>query len=166
MDPVKLVLSLNKIGGRNAMGRVDIVENRLVGMKSRGVYESPAAVLLYAAHRELESITLDRETSHFKSSLSGKLGEMIYNGLWYTTLRKSLSAFIDQTQKFVTGSVALELYKGNMKVLSRKSLHSLYWEKLSTFGYSGEQVYDHKDSEGFIKLFGLPHTVESLLRSK
>lgn len=166
MDPVNLVLLLNKIGGRNAVGRVDIVENRLVGMKSRGVYESPAAVLLYAAHRELESLTLDRETFHFKNSLSGKLGEMIYNGLWYTTLRKSLSSFIDQTQKFVTGSVALELYKGNLKILSRRSPHSLYWEKLSTFGYSGEQVYDHKDSEGFIKLFGLPHTVESLLRSK
>jgi argininosuccinate synthase len=166
MGPVELVLLLNRIGGRNAVGRTDIVENRLVGMKSRGVYESPAAVLLYAAHRELESLTLDRETFHFKNSLSGKLGEMIYNGLWFTTLRKSLSAFIDQTQKFVTGSVALELYKGNVKTLSRKSPHSLYWEKLSTFGYSGEQVYDHKDSEGFIKLFGLPHTVESLLRSR
>ena len=165
-DPVKLVFLLNKMGGRNGVGRTDIVENRLVGMKSRGVYESPAAVLLYAAHRELESLTLDRETFHFKNTLSGKLGEMIYNGLWYTTLRKSLSAFVEQTQKFVTGTVALELYKGNVKTLSRKSPHSLYWEQLSTFGYSGEQVYDHKDSEGFIKLFGLPHTVESLLRSR
>ena len=166
LDPVKLVFLLNKMGGRNGVGRTDIVENRLVGMKSRGVYESPAAVLLYAAHRELESLTLDRETFHFKNTLSGKLGEMIYNGLWYTTLRKSLSAFVEQTQKFVTGTVALELYKGNVKTLSRKSPHSLYWEQLSTFGYSGEQVYDHKDSEGFIKLFGLPHTVESLLRSR
>ena len=164
MGPVELVLKLNKIGGRNAVGRVDIVENRLVGMKSRGVYESPAATLLYAAHRELESLTLDRATFHFKNSLSGKLGEMIYNGLWYTTLRKSLSAFIDQTQKLVTGSVTLELYKGHWKILARESPYSLYWEKLSTFGYSGEQIYDHKDSEGFIKLFGLPHTVESLLR--
>ena len=164
MDPVKLILLLNKIGGRNGIGRVDIVENRLVGMKSRGVYESPAAVLLYAAHRELESLTLDRETFHFKNSLSGKMGEMIYNGLWYTTLRESLSVFIDQTQKFMSGTVSFELYKGNMKIASRESPHSLYWERLATFGYSGEQIYDHKDSEGFIKLFGLPHTVESALR--
>ena len=166
LEPVALVLLLNKIAGRNAVGRTDIVENRLVGMKSRGVYESPAAVVLYSAHRSLEALTLDRETFHFMNTLSGKLGEMIYNGLWFTTLRKSLSSFVDQTQKFVTGTVTLELYKGNIKTLSRKSPHSLYWEKLSTFGYSGEQVYDHKDSEGFIKLFGLPHTVESFLRSK
>ncbi len=166
LAPDALVLALNKIGGRNAVGRVDMVENRLVGMKSRGVYESPAAFLLYAAHRDLETITVDRETYHFKNTLSGKMGEMIYNGLWYTTLRTALSNFIDETQKFVTGTVELELYKGNIKTLSRKSPHSLYWEKLSTFGYSGEQIYDHKDSEGFIKLFGLPHTVESLLRPK
>ncbi|MBI3012196.1 MAG: argininosuccinate synthase [Elusimicrobia bacterium] len=161
---VDLILELNKIGGENGVGRVDMVENRLVGMKSRGVYECPAATVLYAAHRELETITLDRETFHFKESLSQKMGELIYNGLWFTTLRRSLSAFIEETQKFVTGSVQLELYKGNIKVLSRKSPHSLYWEKLSTFGHSGEEIYNHKDSEGFIKLFGLPHTVESALR--
>ena len=147
-------------------GRVDIVENRLVGMKSRGVYESPAAVLLYAAHRELESLTLDRETFHYKNSLCGKMGELIYNGLWYTTIRETMSSFIDQTQKYVSGTVALELYKGNVKILSRKSPHSLYWEKLATFGYSGEQIYDHKDAEGFIKLFGLPHTVQAALRKR
>lgn len=164
MDPVKLILCLNEIGGKNGIGRVDIVENRLVGMKSRGVYECPAATILYAAHRELESLILDRETFHFKESLIPKIGELIYNGLWFTTLRKSIFSFIDETQKYVTGSVTLELYKGNLTILSRKSTHSLYWEKLSTFGYSGETVYDHKDSEGFIKLFGLPHTVESFLR--
>ncbi|OGR79072.1 MAG: argininosuccinate synthase [Elusimicrobia bacterium RIFCSPLOWO2_02_FULL_39_32] len=164
MDAVSLILELNKIGGQNGVGRIDIVENRLVGMKSRGVYECPAATILYQAHRELETITLDRETFHFKDSLSLKIGELIYYGLWFTTLRRSLSAFIDETQKFVSGKITMELYKGNIKIVSRNSPHSLYWEKLSTFGYSGEEIYDHKDSEGFIKLFGLPHTVESLLR--
>jgi argininosuccinate synthase len=164
LGPVELVLTLNKIAGRNGVGRVDIVENRLVGMKSRGVYECPAATVLYAAHRELESLTLDRETFHFKESLVPKMGQLIYNGLWFTTLRKALSNFVAETQEYVTGSVVLELYKGNIRIQARKTPHSLYWEKLSTFGYSGEQVYDHKDSEGFIKLFGLPHTVESILR--
>lgn len=164
VSPVELVLKLNQIGGKNGVGRVDIVENRLVGMKSRGVYECPAATILYAAHRELESLTLDRETFHFKDSLSARIGELIYYGLWFTPLRRSLSGFIDSTQKYVTGSVILELYKGNVKTVSRKSSNSLYWEKLSTFGYSGEAIYDHKDSEGFIKLFGLPYTVASLLR--
>jgi argininosuccinate synthase len=164
LGPVELVLTLNKIAGRNGVGRIDIVENRLVGMKSRGVYECPAATVLYAAHRELESLTLDRETFHFKESLVPKMGQLIYNGLWFTTLRKALSNFVAETQEYVTGSVVLELYKGNIRIQARKTPHSLYWEKLSTFGYSGEQVYDHKDSEGFIKLFGLPHTVESILR--
>lgn len=164
MDAVSLILELNKIGGQNGVGRIDIVENRLVGMKSRGVYECPAATILYQAHRELETIALDRETFHFKDSLSLKIGELIYYGLWFTTLRRSLSAFIDETQKFVSGKIMLELYKGNIKIIGRSSPHSLYWEKLSTFGYSGEEIYDHKDSEGFIKLFGLPHTVESILR--
>ena len=164
LRPVELILTLNKIAGRNGVGRVDIVENRLVGMKSRGVYECPAATVLYAAHRELESLTLDRETFHFKESLIPKMGQMIYNGLWFTTLRRALSNFVTETQRFVTGTITLELYKGNLRILARKTPHSLYWEKLSTFGYSGEQIYDHKDSEGFIKLFGLPHTVESILR--
>jgi argininosuccinate synthase len=166
LDSVRLISNLNKIGGKNGVGRIDIVENRLVGMKSRGVYECPAAVILYAAHRELESLALDRDTFHFKNSISPKMGELIYNGLWFTTLRRSLSAFVDETQKYVTGSVTLELYKGNIKIISRKSRHSLYWEKLSTFGYSGEEIYDHKDSEGFIKLFGLPHTLEAAMRKR
>ena len=153
LDPVSLILKLNEIAGKNAIGRIDIVENRLVGMKSRGVYESPAATVLYAAHLELESVALDRETFHFKESLVGKLGEMIYNGLWFTTLRAALSSFIDETQKFVSGSVVMELYKGNIKIVSRRTPHSLYWEKLATFGYSGEAVYDHKDAEGFFKLY-------------
>ncbi len=164
MDGFSLILALNKIAGKNGIGRVDLVENRLVGMKSRGIYECPAATVLYFAHRELESLTLDRETLHFKQSLAPKMGELIYYGLWFTPLRKALSVFIDETQKFVSGEITLELYKGNMRIVSRKSPHSLYWEKLSTFGYSGEQIYDHKDSEGFIKLFGLPYTVQSILR--
>jgi argininosuccinate synthase len=166
MDPLKLVLYLNTIAGKNGVGRVDLVENRLVGMKSRGVYECPGATVLYTAHQELESLTLDRETFHFKQSLIPKIGKLIYDGLWFTTLWRSLYAFIDATQQYVTGSIGLELYKGNIQVISRKSPTSLYWEKLSTFGYSGQAIYDPKDSEGFIKLFGLPHTVESYLRKK
>lgn len=164
LGPVDLIAQLNQVGGKHGIGRVDIVENRLVGMKSRGVYESPAATILYTAHRELESLTLDRETSHFKESLTTRMGELIYYGLWFSTLRQSLSAFVDATQKNVTGSILLELYKGNIKVLSRKSSRSLYWEKLSTFGYSGKEIYSHKDAEGFIRLFGLPYWVESILQ--
>ena len=164
LDPVELIHRLNSVGGKHAVGRIDMIENRLVGMKSRGVYECPAAVLLYQAHRELESLTLDRETAHFKNKVSAKFGELAYNGLWHTSLRRCLSDFINSTQKHVTGTVTMELYKGTIKILSRKSAHSLYWKKLSTFGHSGEDIYNHKDSEGFIKLFGLPHTVESFLR--
>ena len=165
LNPVDLILKLNELGGKNGVGRIDIVENRLVGMKSRGVYECPAATLLYNAHRELESLSLDRETFHFKESIIPLIGKLIYNGLWFSTLRESLFTLIDFTQKYVSGSIELELFKGNIKMTSRKAKHSLYWEQLSTFGYSGEAIYDHKDSEGFIKLFGLPHTVESYLRN-
>lgn len=166
LDGVRLIAELNKLGGRNGVGRVDIVENRLVGMKSRGVYECPAAFILYAAHQELESLTLDRETLHLKEALAIRMGELIYYGLWFSPLRRAIQSFVEETQKYVSGKVTLELYKGNVKILSRNSPHSLYWEKLSTFGYSGEAIYDHKDSEGFIKLFGLPYTVESILRKK
>jgi len=166
MGAVNLVHTLNKLGGRNGVGRVDLLENRLVGMKSRGVYEHPAASILFAAHRELESLVLDRNTLHYKQSRSGLFGELIYNGLWFTSIRKHLFQFVESTQKNVTGSITLELYKGNIKVLSRQSRYSLYWDKLSTFGDSGKAVYDHRDSEGFIKLFGLPHTVESILSKR
>ncbi|MCX5781540.1 MAG: argininosuccinate synthase [Elusimicrobia bacterium] len=161
LDPVSLVNALNKIGGINGIGRTDIVENRLVGMKSRGVYEAPGATILYAAHRELESLTIDRDTMHYKDLLSQKYAEMVYYGLWFTPLREALDAFIDKTQINVTGSVKLKLYKGNITAASRKAEKSLYWEKLATFGK--DQIYNQKDAEGFINLFGLPIKVKALL---
>lgn len=162
LAPVEVVDRLNKIGGRNGVGRIDIVENRLVGIKSRGVYEAPAATLLYAAHRELESLVMDRETVHAKQELAQRYGQMVYNGLWHSPLKKSLDRFVDETQKVVTGTVRLKLYKGNILVLSRKSKHSLYWEQLATF--ESDEVYNQKDAEGFINLYGLPFKVQALLR--
>jgi argininosuccinate synthase len=162
LDPVKLVEALNVLGGKHGVGRVDIVENRLVGMKSRGVYEAPGATILYAAHRELESLVLDRDTFHAKHVLAPKVAEMIYNGLWFTPLREAISAFVTQTQKHVTGSVRLKLYKGNVMVDGRTSPHSLYWEDLATFGE--DAVYNQKDAEGFINLYGLPIKVQALLQ--
>jgi argininosuccinate synthase len=162
LGPVALVETANKIAGRHGVGRVDMVENRLVGMKSRGVYEAPGATLLYAAHRELEGLVLDRETLHAKLVLAPKMGEMIYNGLWYTPLREAISAFIDSTQQRVSGSVRLKLYKGNVIVDGRTSPHSLYWEDLATFG--ADTVYNQHDAEGFINLYGLPIKVQALLQ--
>ncbi|MDD5687737.1 MAG: argininosuccinate synthase [Elusimicrobia bacterium] len=160
--PVEIVEKLNLLGGKNGVGRCDIVENRLVGIKSRGVYESPAAVILYTAHKEIESLVLDRETAHFKEILTQKYSEIIYYGLWHSQLKKAIDGFIDQTQKNVTGSVRLKLYKGNCIVMGRTSKNSLYWEKLSTF--EEEDIYNQKDAEGFINLFGLPLKVEAILR--
>jgi argininosuccinate synthase len=162
LGPVALIETANKIAGRNGVGRVDMVENRLVGMKSRGVYEAPGATLLYAAHRELEGLVLDKETLHAKLVLAPKMGEMIYNGLWYTPLREAISAFIDSTQKRVSGSVRLKLYKGSVIVDGRTSPHSLYWEDLATFG--ADTVYNQRDAEGFINLYGLPIKVQALLQ--
>lgn len=162
LDPVRLVETTNMIGGRHGVGRVDMVENRLVGMKSRGVYEAPGATLLYAAHRELESLVLDRDTLHAKLVLAPKVAEMIYNGLWFTPLREAISAFITDTQKRVTGRVRLKLYKGSVIVDGRTSPHSLYWEDLATFG--ADTVYDQRDAEGFINLYGLPIKVQALLQ--
>ena len=162
LDPVKLVETLNLIGGRHGVGRVDMVENRLVGMKSRGVYECPGATLLYAAHRELESLVLDRDTLHAKLLISHKMGEMIYNGLWFTPLREALSAFVTETQRQMTGSVRLKLFKGLVTVDGRKSPNSLYWEELATF--EADQIYNQRDAEGFINLFGLPIKVQALLQ--
>jgi len=162
--PVNLINQLNKIGGKNGIGRSDCVENRLVGMKSRGVYEAPAAVILYTAHRELESLTLDRETAHYKEILAVKYSELAYYGQWYSLLKNSLDAFVDKTQENVTGSVKLKLYKGNCMILGRKSVKSLYWEKLSTF--EKEDIYNQKDAEGFINLFGLPLKVEAIMRNR
>jgi len=162
LDAVKLVETLNSIGGKHGIGRCDMVENRLVGMKSRGVYEAPGATLLYAAHRELESLVLDRDTLHAKFVLAPKMAEMIYNGLWFTPLREALTAFITQTQKRMTGSVRLKLYKGSVIIDGRTSPHSLYWEDLATFG--ADVVYNQRDAEGFINLYGLPIKVQALLQ--
>jgi argininosuccinate synthase len=164
MEPVKLVEFLNKLGGKHGIGRVDMVENRLVGMKSRGVYEAPGATILYAAHRDLESLVIDRDTAHAKFALAPKLAEMIYNGLWFTPLREAISAFITETQKNVTGSVRLKLYKGNVITDGRTSPYSLYWEDLATFG--ADAVYNQQDAEGFINLYGLPIKVQALLQGK
>ncbi|MBN1997867.1 argininosuccinate synthase [candidate division KSB1 bacterium] len=162
LDSVTLVEFLNKVGGENAIGRADLVENRLVGMKSRGVYETPAGTILYMAHHELECLVLDRETMHFKRMLSPKYAELVYNGAWFTPLREALDAFVENTQQYVTGIVRFKLYKGNCIVMGRKSPYSLYREELATFGE--EDVYDQKDAKGFINLYGLPLKVRSLIQ--
>ncbi len=161
LGPVELVQELNRIGGAHGIGRVDLVENRLVGMKSRGVYETPGGTLLITAHRELESLTLDRPTLHYKDILANKYAELVYNGQWFTPLREALDAFVDSTQTRVNGTVRLKLYKGNLIIAGRKSQYSLYREDLATF--SQDEVYDQKEAEGFINLFGLPSKVEALL---
>ena len=161
-DPVSLVQKLNEVAGANGIGRIDIIENRLVGMKSRGVYEAPAATLLYFAHNELETMTIDRDTAHYKELIAHKYAELAYNGLWFNPLREALDAFIDVTQKYVTGSVTVKLYKGNMQVVSRKAKQPLYWEELATF--DKDEIYNQKDAEGFINLFGLPTKVQALMR--
>ncbi len=158
-DPVPLIFKLNEIGGKHGVGRVDIVENRLVGMKSRGVYETPGGAILYEAHHALETITLDRDTLHYKQMMALRYAELVYNGQWFTPLKKAMDAFIDETQKRVTGSVKVKLYKGNAQTVGRKSPFSLYQENLATFG--ADQVYNQKDAEGFINLFGLPLKVQA-----
>ena len=160
MGAVELVEYLNKLGGANGIGLLDIVENRLVGMKSRGVYETPGGSILYAAHAKLEEITLDKETAHYKTQVGLKFGELVYNGQWYTPLRKALSAFVDSTQETVTGDVKLKLYKGNIIPASVTSPYSLYSEDMATF--NEDDCYDQADSAGFINLFGLPLKVRAL----
>lgn len=164
LNPVALVEMLNKIGGANGIGLLDIVENRLVGMKSRGVYETPGGTILYRAHEALESITLDRDTTHTKQMLAGKFADLVYFGQWFTPLREALSAFVDKTQETVTGEVKIKLYKGNMIISSIKSPYSLYDEDIATFGK--DEVYNQKDSSGFINLFGLPITVKAKMNQK
>ena len=164
LDPVELVSKLNQIAGSNGIGRTDMIENRLVGMKSRGVYEAPAAAVLYAAHQELEMLALDRDTLHYKQELSHKYAEIAYYGLWFSPLREALDAFINDTQKYVTGSVKLKLYKGNIIPAARDAKYSLYSEELATFGE--DEVYNQKDAEGFINLFGLPTKVYAMIRKK
>ncbi|MCL4510552.1 MAG: argininosuccinate synthase [Bacteroidetes bacterium] len=163
-DPLSLVEKLNEIGAANAIGRSDLVENRLVGMKSRGVYETPGGEILYTAHSELEHIVLDKDTLHYKDLVAQRYAELVYNGLWYTPLREALDAFMDSTQRFVTGTVKLKLYKGSIIIAGRKSPYSLYQEELATF--SQDEVYDQKKAEGFIDLFGLSMKVDSMVHGK
>lgn len=160
LSPANLVTCLNTIGGVHGIGRVDLVESRLVGMKSHGVYETPGGTILLAAHRELESLVLDRETIQFKDLVGLKYAELVYNGMWFSPLREALDAFVDSTQGPVTGAVRLKLYKGNIIPVGRKSPFSLYREDFATFGQ--EDVYDQSDAEGFIRLFGLPLQVRAL----
>jgi len=160
MNATDIILKLNKIGGTNGIGLLDVVENRLVGMKSRGVYETPGGTILYHAHEVLETICLDKETAHMKAQLAIKFADLVYNGQWYTPLREALSAFVDSTQTTVTGKVRLKLYKGNIINAGVWSDYSLYSETLASFG---ESDYDQKDSEGFINLYGLPIKVKALL---
>ena len=164
LDPVSMVKKLNEIGGANGIGIDDIVENRLVGMKSRGVYETPGGTILYAAHKELEYICLDKQTLHYKMEVANKFAELVYDGLWYTPLREALSAFVDSTQGTVTGTVRLKLYKGNVSPAGVKSPYSLYDEDIATF--AEDEVYDQKDSAGFINLFGLPLKVRAMMMKK
>ena len=152
-NPVTLIETLNRIAARHGVGRTDMVENRLVGIKSRGVYECPGGTVLFIAHRDLESITIDRETMHYKEIVSQKYAELVYYGMWFSPIKKALDKFIDSTQENVTGEVRVKLYKGNCTVLGRRSRYSLYDQKLGGFGMEG---YNPKDAEGFINLFGLP----------
>jgi argininosuccinate synthase len=154
MDPVSLLELLNEIGGRNAIGRIDLVENRFVGIKSRGCYETPGGTLLLAAHRELEALCLERDLMHFKQQIALKYAELVYFGLWFTPLREALDAFVESTQKDVTGNVILSLYKGNVSIASRQSGHSLYRTDLAAFTMGDS--YDQKDAAGFIRILGLP----------
>ena len=154
-NPIKLIAKLNSIGSLHGIGRSDMIENRLIGIKSREIYEAPAAQILHTAHRELEALVLNRELAHFKDIVSLKYSELIYYGLWYGPLREALDKFIQYTQKFVTGEVRLKLYKGSLSVVGRKSRFSLYSEALAT--YSSKDSFDHKAAEGFIKIWGLPY---------
>ncbi|WP_129736587.1 argininosuccinate synthase [Massilimicrobiota timonensis] len=161
MNGIDLITALNKIGGENGIGIIDMVENRLVGMKSRGVYETPGGTILYKAHADLEEITIDKETQHFKYQVSQKLADILYNGQWYTPLTKALLAFIDETQKTVNGDVKLKLYKGNIMGAGMTSPDTLYSEQTASFGE--DEDYNQMDSQGFINLYGLPIKVKALL---
>ena len=164
MGGVEIVETLNKLGGENGIGLADLVENRLVGMKSRGVYETPGGTILYRAHQVLETITLDRDTQHYKELVAAKFAELVYFGQWFTPLREALSAFVDKTQENVTGDVKLKLYKGNMINAGVTSPYSLYDPEIATF--DEDDVYDQADSAGFINLFGLPIKVKAQIEAK
>lgn len=164
MSAKEIILKLNELGGANGIGLVDLVENRLVGMKSRGVYETPGGTILYHAHEALETLCLDRETQHYKQQVAIKFAELVYYGQWYTPLRQALTAFVDSTQQTVTGDVKLKLYKGNIINAGMTSPYSLYSEEIATFGE--DNVYDQTDAQGFINLFGLPIKVKAMLDEK
>ena len=162
LPPHLLIEELNKTGGENGVGRVDMVENRLVGIKSREIYEAPAATALHAAHHELEKLNLDKDTLHFKTAISSRYAELVYNGLWLSPLRQALDSFVDETQKFVTRRVRVRLYKGTCQVVGRESPYSLYEKRLAT--YTEEDIFDQKASKGFIEIWGLPLKTLARLR--
>jgi len=164
LDGVALIARLNKLGGENGVGILDILENRLVGMKCRGVYETPGGAILYHAHRKLESLCLDKDTYHYKEIVALRFAELVYNGQWYTPLREALSAFVDSTQQTVTGDVKLKLYKGNIMDAGATSPYSLYSEEIVTFG--ADEVYNQMDSQGFITLYGFPIKVRAQMMEK
>lgn len=160
MDCISLLTKLNEMGSRNGVGTVDIIENRLVGMKSRGVYETPGGTILFAAHTGLEQLILDRDTTQYKNIVAQKFSQLVYDGLWYTPLREAISAFVDSTQQLVTGTVRMKLYKGSAVVAGRKAPYSLYNEEFATF--SKDEVYNQSDAEGFINLFALPLKIRAI----
>jgi argininosuccinate synthase len=162
LGPVEMVGALNRVAGAHGVGRLDLVENRLVGIKSRGVYETPAGTVLHLAHRELERLVLDRDTLHFKQSVSVRYAQLVYDGLWFSTLREALAAFVDETEKEVTGEVRIRLYRGQAEPVGRRSPRSLYRQDLATFGQG--MAYDHADAGGFIRLYGLPERVRAMTR--
>ena len=164
LKPIALVAKLNEIGAAHGIGVADLVENRLVGMKSRGVYETPGGSILYFAHRELEALTLDRATLHYKEQMAVRYAELVYDGMWFAPLREALDAFVNETQKTVTGTVRMKLYKGNIISAGSKSPYSLYNEGFVTFGR--DEVYNQQDAEGFINLFGLPLKIRALMMQK
>ena len=164
MSPAQIVHELNVIGGRNGIGRCDMVENRLVGMKSHGLYETPGGTILCTAHSELEFVTCDRETMHFKDTVSPKYAELVYNGLWFSPLVQSLNVFFNETNKWVTGSIKLKLYKGNIMIAGRKPKYNLYNENFASFG--DVSLYDHKDATGFISCFSLPGKVIAMMKKQ
>jgi argininosuccinate synthase len=162
LGPVEMVETLNRVAGAHGVGRLDLVENRLVGIKSRGVYETPAGTVLHLAHRELERLVLDRDTLHFKQAISVRYAQLVYDGLWFSTLRQALAAFAEETEKEVTGEVRVRLYKGQAEPVGRRSARSLYRQDLATFGEG--MAYDHADAGGFIRLYGLPERVRAMTR--
>lgn len=166
LAPLELIEKLNEIGSRNGIGIMDMVENRLVGMKSRGVYETPGGTILFNAHKELEYITLDKQTMRFKEIVANRYADLVYDGLWFTPLKEALDAFVDSTQQNVCGVVVLKLYKGSCAISGMSSKYSLFNKDFATFGENVDNIYNQKDAEGFINLFGLPVEVMALMKRK